>query len=447
VTLVAAALPDAHADRSGGGRSDRVRVLPLSVRVKHPTDVYAKPGARKRFVGTLARGTRMPILRTARAGRCKGRRWYQVARGAWMCARNGRPSWRFPQGRARPVLRAGRLVPRRVYFARRDGVPIYLSREDAAAGRHDRLVERGFSFSIRYWLRIDGKRFISTRRHEIVPRKDLWRYRPSRYVGRALPAVPPLPIGCAIGYKSTPVRRGPSRRARRVDRLPHHRWVQIHDIRRRGKRRYYRIERNRWVRARAIRRIHFSAPPADVGPRERWVEILLRHQTLVAYEGPRPVYATLVSTGRWNHKTPTGIFRARTKVAMSTMTNQEGAGELYRVDDVPWIFFFHKGYAVHGTYWHDRFGIPKSHGCINLSPRDARWLFSWAPPRLRPGWSALQTSPRHPGLLIRIRRTTRHEVSYRGPDDQRPGFLGGLSQPPPRLMAGPPPKGRFAPTR
>jgi len=371
----------------------KAKVTPLTVLVTQRTDLYARPGKKGGFVGTAARSTRLPIMTVARGRRCKRGRWFEVATGAWMCAAHGRTSWRLPSGRHQPVLRRSRLVPRVSYYTRRDGVPLYTNLASAAAGKHDRLVERGFSFSV-----AGGNR-----------------YRPSDYAGRHLKERPTLPLGCSTKYKYAPVRAAPSHRARRVDRLKHHSWVQIHEVKGRGKRRFYRIEQDRWVAANHVQRVHFSAPPKGVGPTERWVEVLLRHQTLVAYQGARPVFATLVSTGRWHHQSPRGLFRARTKVAMAAMNNRKGAGELYRVDDVPWIQYFHEGYALHGTYWHNGFGQPKSHGCINLAPKDARWLFDWAPPRLRPGWMAMQTTATQPGLLIRIRRSTRQKVPYRGP--------------------------------
>ncbi len=406
----------------GAGRAPHTRVTPITVRVTRRSDLFARPG-KKGFVGTVARGSILPIMTVARGGRCKGRRWFQVAEGAWMCAASGRTSWRLPRGRPQPIVRGGRLVPRVVYYARRDGVAVFTSSEAAAAGEHDRLVERGFSFSVAGWRRIAGRRFILTRNGELVRRSDMARYRPSAFEGRHLRGRPRLPIGCVISYKYAPVRGAPGPGARRVDRIKHHSWVQVHQVIRRRGRRYLRIEQDRWIAARHVRVVRFSAPPAGVGPHERWVEVLLSQQTLVAYEGARPVFATLVSTGRWRHQTPRGLFRVRTKVAMATMNNQKGAGELYRVDDVPWIQYFLQGYALHGTYWHNGFGRTRSHGCINLSPKDARWLFGWAPPHLRPGWMATEATTGEPGLLLRVRRATRQRVRYRGPKGQDPASL------------------------
>jgi hypothetical protein len=126
---------------------------------------------------------------------------------------------------------------------------------------------------------------------------------------------------------------------------------------------------------------------------EKWIDVNLTKQTLVLYEGQKPVYATLVSTGEAGledpeHTTATkrGIFRIHTKHVTTTMSSNE-LGEEFELQDVPYVQYFDKGgYALHGAYWHDRFGVPKSHGCINLAPEDARRIFFWTEPTVPPGW-------------------------------------------------------------
>ena len=132
---------------------------------------------------------------------------------------------------------------------------------------------------------------------------------------------------------------------------------------------------------------------------ERWLDVNLSKQTLVAYDGERPVFATLVSSGEaglddsdTTTATKRGIFRIHTKHVSSTMSSDE-VGEEYELRDVPYVQYFEKGYALHGAYWHDRFGTPKSHGCINLSPEDARRLFFFTEPALPEGWHGV-LSPR-----------------------------------------------------
>ena len=129
-------------------------------------------------------------------------------------------------------------------------------------------------------------------------------------------------------------------------------------------------------------------------------------QSLVAYEGTRPVFATLVSTGvdglgdpEETHSTVRGAFVIHTKHVTATMDSDE-EGDVFDLRDVPYVQYFHEGYALHGAYWHDSFGIPRSHGCINLSPPDASWLFAWTEPEVPNGWHArLQL---HGGTLVYI---------------------------------------------
>ena len=128
---------------------------------------------------------------------------------------------------------------------------------------------------------------------------------------------------------------------------------------------------------------------------EKWIDVNVTKQTLVLYEGTNPVYATLVSTGEAGledaeHTTATrrGIFRIHTKYLTATMSSDE-AGEEFELRDVPYVQYFEDGYALHGAYWHDRFGVPKSHGCINLAPEDARRLFFWTEPSLPTAFHAV----------------------------------------------------------
>jgi lipoprotein-anchoring transpeptidase ErfK/SrfK len=128
---------------------------------------------------------------------------------------------------------------------------------------------------------------------------------------------------------------------------------------------------------------------------ERWFDVNISKQTLVAYEGTRAVYATLISTGEAGLEDPErtkstkrGIYRIHTKHVSTTM-DSDAVGEEFELRDVPYVQYFEEGYALHGAYWHDRFGTPKSHGCINLTPEDARRLFFFTAPALPEGWHSV----------------------------------------------------------
>jgi hypothetical protein len=156
----------------------------------------------------------------------------------------------------------------------------------------------------------------------------------------------------------------------------------------------HRIGEDRYLKEWFVSVIESIQPEFQVGEDETWIHVDLGEQTLVLYRGRTPVWATLVSTGMAGHETPTGRFRIERKFVGSTMDNvgpEAGAGA-YRIEDVPWTQYFNEDLAIHGEFWHDRFGIPRSHGCVNLSPRDAFFLFSRTTPTLPEAWHGIPTS-------------------------------------------------------
>jgi hypothetical protein len=113
--------------------------------------------------------------------------------------------------------------------------------------------------------------------------------------------------------------------------------------------------------------------PGDLASEGRWIDVDLGDQMLTAYEGSDPVMRFLVSTGTASHPTVTGQFRIWVKLESTRM---KGPG--YDLKDVPYTMYFYEGYGLHGAYWHNNFGTPMSHGCVNLSPSDSAWLFNFA---------------------------------------------------------------------
>jgi LysM repeat protein len=111
--------------------------------------------------------------------------------------------------------------------------------------------------------------------------------------------------------------------------------------------------------------------PADG---RRWIEVNLSNQTLTAWQGDVPVLYTSVSTGTAAHPTVTGRFSIGIK-----LTSQRMIGPGYDLPGVPWVMYFYGGYAIHGTYWHNNFGTPMSHGCVNMRISEAQFIYNWAP--------------------------------------------------------------------
>jgi lipoprotein-anchoring transpeptidase ErfK/SrfK len=145
-----------------------------------------------------------------------------------------------------------------------------------------------------------------------------------------------------------------------------------------------------WISADAVNEVRLLEHPKTVAPEiAKWIDVDLGEQVLVTYENDKPTFATLVSSGR-AIPTPMGTYPVWAKVSAITMKNQPYEDKGYYVNKVPWSTFFQWHNAIHGAYWHDKFGITKSHGCVNTAPLDARRIFEWVEPTLPPGWTGLR---------------------------------------------------------
>jgi lipoprotein-anchoring transpeptidase ErfK/SrfK len=117
--------------------------------------------------------------------------------------------------------------------------------------------------------------------------------------------------------------------------------------------------------------------PQDVGESERWINVDLGQQLLVAYEGNTPVFQSYISSGLPQYPTVTGQYRINRRYEIKDMDGRP-LGYDYYLEDVPFTMFFYKAYALHGTYWHGNYGTPMSHGCVNLPTPAAEWIFNWS---------------------------------------------------------------------
>ncbi len=138
--------------------------------------------------------------------------------------------------------------------------------------------------------------------------------------------------------------------------------------------------------------------PEDV---DRWIRVDLSEQLVIAYEGKQAIRGFVVSTGLPGTPTVTGTFSIRMKVRSQTMEGGDPAlGTYYNLPNVEWVQYFYSDYGFHGTYWHNNFGNPMSHGCINMTNADAKWLFDWASPTWdgRTVWHSSTASD--PGTLV-----------------------------------------------
>ncbi len=335
----------------------------------------------------------LPLLERRKAPGCRGD-WYRIGIEAWACSRRLRPGTGRPRGVHHPQLRLGRLMPRSYVITRRRVVVRRQPRHSAPAVR---TLREGSGLVIRQKVPGQGGLWRRTRLG-YLPKADLRVVRPSRLVGVHLTPTTRLPISWINGATAWITSAPSVSRRLRVGGLQAYRRVRLLQVKKVGRRSFARIGPHRWVPAERVRTAHLRRRPPQVKAGERWIHVSLQDWTLVAYEGDRPVFATLISRG-W--KTPRGYFRVTRKLAISTLRFQTRSG-VYEAEAVPWVVYFKPHYAFHSAYWHDGFGDRASHGCVNLSPSDARWIFEWTRPALPAGWYQVHASPADPGTHVLI---------------------------------------------
>jgi hypothetical protein len=183
---------------------------------------------------------------------------------------------------------------------------------------------------------------------------------------------------------------------------------------------YWETDEGWWLRSIDSTKTEPGPAPEKLGEHEKWVDVNLKRQTLVAFEGMTPVFTTIFSSGRNEHETTPGSFRIREKHIAATMDGDadKAADGPYSIEDVPYIQYFNGGYAFHGAFWHAAFGNVKSHGCVNLAPWDAKALFGWTEPQLPAGWHAAFATKERPGTRVIVHE--RGPGTCQSPDAQAP---------------------------
>ncbi len=273
-------------------------------------------------------------------------------------------------------------------------------------------MRRGFYVSIDRLETSQGRRFYRTIRGAYVPAGAVAENQPPQMRGVVLGGRWELPVGFAYRGGVRSLSRAPVGGALRLE-APIERHTPLPltaEVITRRRRRYRVEDRGRIVAEDALRIARRIDRPAVVGEHERWIHVDLVEQVVVAYEGDQPVFATMVSTGRAGFETPVGTFRIQSKHVSTTMDDPNAGEESYSIEDVPWTMYFEGSYALHAAFWHDRFGRPRSHGCVNLAPADARWLFMFSSPELPPGFHGMSAGRGALGTWVHVT----------GPEEEEP---------------------------
>ncbi len=387
---------------------------------KRTTAVLAEPRWGAEIRGRIDMGAPFAIYEQAPGKGCSGAGWARVGALGFACLRDAEPSRRQP--RAQPPVAAERVVPFIYAKAKANAagellapVPRYRSAASLAAGEAPvDWLQPHHQYAFIESRRVAGVGLILLDRNRRAVRADAMELeRPSQFAGRDLEARP-VPGGVVAAWSAeapTPVRAAPGLTAELSGQISYHREIHVdptpvvadgidwYALRGEGLPVGFVSEEDirRWIPA---------EPLADVRADETWIDVELSQQTLTLWQGAEPVFVTLISSGAGDNPTPRGIFRIWHKQALGDMRSLPGAVDSYTVEDVPWVQYFHRRFALHTAFWHNKFGRKRSHGCINLSPRDAARVFAATTPTMPPGWTFVYEHEEEAGTVVRIRKGT-----------------------------------------
>jgi hypothetical protein len=369
--------------------------------------LYQAPSSSAERRGAVARGARLPVYGAERGAGCNTR-FLLVGPLAWLCADGAQLTSAAPGAiDGAPLSHSHDGLPYRYHFVGPGGSFGYRSLQTAEDGVPDAELLKGFGVAV---IRVEnnpqGTAFGLTSEGLWVPMRDLSPIVPLDFHGRELKGT--LNVAWVVSHVAF-ASHAPDKPKDPRQQLARFQEIDVLEERQNGGHRWFRFANSAWLSDRDVRAPTHADPPSELRPGERWLDVDVASQTLTAYVGDQPVFATLVSTGLGAEgsslATPRGTHRLWVKLRTSTMANldDESATETYALQAVPWVMFFDHGYGLHGTFWHHEFGTRHSHGCVNLSALDAERLFAWTSPRLPAGWTSALPTRYEQGTLIRVR--------------------------------------------
>jgi hypothetical protein len=362
--------------------------------------VLARPSYAAPLAGHVLRGARVPVrgevvLPSKGGNGCGTRLYYALEPVGYICSSEARPTAKPATSSSVLQVVEGTPLPFRyamVLVEEESSLPMWGSLE--ALREHaepERQLSRGDTIALapeprveifegeKYYVSVDDK-VLPVRSTTIVQHYSQWQ-------GEQLTAATHLPFGWVNPAKA-PIYDAPD--GTKIDQVEQRTRLEVLEEQEVKKSRWLRVGDGRWIKEKHLNEVRKITRPEGTGQHAQWFDVDLGEQVVVAYENDQPVYATLTASGHEPNHTPRGNYPIWGKVTSITMKSQEYDDKPYYVNRVPWVMFFQAHNALHGAYWHDRFGNTKSHGCVNLAPKDARYLFDWLQPNLPLGWTSIR---------------------------------------------------------
>ena len=353
--------------------------------------VYATPAVARDEAGLIRGAGRYAIL--ARGERCREGFWWRIAPGYWVCS-----GWFVPGSDAPGGLENWSAVNSVSGWVQGKGSHSFVADSMARAlgGSHRRLrMLRGF-------LPVDQVLVAGRPMHRLTGGGYIDAQSVAPFPASALSSVSAtaadLPLAFVVARDAATWRKVNGKWEKKVS-IPRYTVRMVsHAVD--G---HLQVKKDTVALREADVRVAVAPPPPPPevkGADEPWVDVDLKNQILFALRGKAVVRVFLIAAAA---ETPVGVHRVYWKLVNQTFDRQRDRNAYY-LEAVPFVIYFKDAYALHGAYWHDAFGAAETHGCVNLTPTDARWIFDFLGPALPAGYISIRPIAGTTGGVIRLRR-------------------------------------------
>ena len=379
----------------GPARADEAAFEFQFMRVEKRCGVYRAPNVNTAMFARVSEGAIVKVRLRRKMADCPAG-WYERAEGGFICGKHleeAEATDEQPGPEDAPGIRNG-LTAVMLTVKKSE---VFKKRGNWLRGRSDAVLLKGSVLTVEKTVEHRGKSYFLTRQGWYVPVEDCEPL-PLEKGSLAFDVSSETVPGAVVVGRSADIYQSPSLDAKKIGTLK--RWSRVNGLPEDAviSDGFVPLPSGGFVEDAALARFRRAVRPKDAAADERWVAVDLDEQLVTAYEGDSPVRIMPCSTGvRGN--TEKGRYTVSRKLKQQTMRLRMCR---VRVEDVQWVMYYDEedAIAIHSAYWHDDFGTPVSHGCVNLPPADAKWLFDWTAPFAASTDSVTVPLPRGSGTKI-----------------------------------------------